>query len=537
MVASSRPRPSDPLAIHSEAGGRIVRMSRSTRLLRTLLRVALTLLLVVVGMRWLLDAVAIVLFYQPGFDFGIYYAAALAIRDNPSANLFDPHVLQTAAHAHHVAVTLTPYYVYPPLLAILLVPLTFLPVATASLLWSLMNLTLWLGCTVLVVRFVGLLLVPLSGGRSRSADRTAQKDVSRLVTILAIVMMLSYQPMRQGVQLGQINVIICFLALLSASACLRKSDTLAGVMVALASWLKVYPTVWIVYYVIRRRWRLAVVALTVSVGLVLALLPVIGLSGALSNRRIVTDGSIMAAQYHNEALAHIPLWLTVEVGGQPGIFTSIVGYVLIAVIALIFIAVVHRTGPNHGERVTAAPVPLDGRMTDLLGSLWALCTMVLVAPLAWEHHYTWVLPVCVVCFGYVIGHVLLRNGGRLEVLLALVLGLGYVLTMSDLPFGFDGDAHFDIGPFIGGHPLRPFFMLLRPLGALLIWTASGTLYWRQSRNISQIRCCVDGPIAEEVGDLPDPVTTTRRIGVVLLGILLSIVVTRILLSLALAVSS
>jgi hypothetical protein len=71
-------------------------------------------------------------------------------------------------------------------------------------------------------------------------------------------------------------------------------------------------------------------------------------------------------------------------------------------------------------------------------------------------------------------------GGRAWPWLVAALGLfaALLLTGSNLPLGYDGIPTLSPGPYLLGHLLRPFFMLVRPLGALLVWLIVGAMYVR-----------------------------------------------------------
>src|SRR5262249_14547859 len=122
---------------------------------------------------------------------------------------------------------------------------------------------------------------------------------------------------------------------------------------------------------------------------------------------------------------------------------------------------------------------------ELLGYSWALCTMVLVMPITWEHHDAWLLPAIVVCLGYAVRGPLVERRRTKLLVLAMALA-AYVLTMNPLPLGYESQMDFSPGPYIGGTPARPSFMLLRRLTALLLWAATGWLYLRsQLRSIPE----------------------------------------------------
>lgn len=532
-------RPTDDSAIHAQ---HVESMPASTRMLRTMLRAALALLVIGVGIRWPLDIGAFLIVPHSGYDFTIYYTAALALRGNPAANIYDAHVLVSVAHAHHIVLSTVSSYVYPPVLALALIPLTVLPLNTAFALWSIFNLALLLGCAILLAKMLHLCFAASECALPSRGAGGSGADVRFLVYALVIFMVLNYEPMREGIELGQVNVIICFLVLLAIWKALGKRQGLAGVLLAVAIWLKVYPAVMIVYYALRGRKRLVASTLATGVAGGLAIVAALGVQGALMMTGFLSAGGGMASQYHNQALMRAPMWLAVEFGAQPGPLAEALGYVLIAAVGALFVAgvVLARRLPVGSATTNAAvpPSPLGDACNTLFGALWALSTMVLVAPLAWEHHYTWVLPACIVGFGYTLSIALLSHGRRAQIWLALTFAAGYVLTMPDLPLGYDGDYHFDLGPFVAGHPVRPLLMLIRPLGALLIWAATGVLFWRTRSGTGYTQ-----PTAEALGDgnavsattpAPSAAQVTRRIGVVLLSFLVAVAVMRALLVLPFA---
>src|SRR5258708_20131314 len=59
-----------------------------------------------------------------GFDFLTYFGSAIAVRDG--LNFYSVPVIQHAALAHHQPIASAPY-LYPPLLPITLLPVTFAP--------------------------------------------------------------------------------------------------------------------------------------------------------------------------------------------------------------------------------------------------------------------------------------------------------------------------------------------------------------------------------------------------------------------------
>jgi hypothetical protein len=59
----------------------------------------------------------------------------------------------------------------------------------------------------------------------------------------------------------------------------------------------------------------------------------------------------------------------------------------------------------------------------------------------------------------------------------LASAMGF-MTMYQLPFGYDRDSTLGLSALFLHHPVRPLYMLMRPLGGVLLWLASGTLFLR-----------------------------------------------------------
>lgn len=466
---------------------------RRDNLLRAGLRILLVAMISLAVVRFVTFALDILTASYTGYDFSVYYAAALALRDNVHANIFDPRLLQAAAHAHGAA-TPAVIYTYPPLLAVLLLPLTLFPYHVALALWTTANLVIWLLCAVL---FTAWLRRAFVSGAAQSTEESAATPQAldgssapartlapRLFTLaLAVFLTLSYQPIEQTLVLGQVSLFILFLLVLAPWLVERDRPYLAGGVLALAIWIKLFPAVLIAYYLLRGRWRVVAGAFAGVLLLALAQIPVIGLDGVLATRHVVDNGAFQAAQFHNESLARVPLWIAAELGGHLSSALTLAGDALAALIGIVFLAGMLRLRrQTSGTRSRLASHPADANR-ELLGYTWALCTMVLVSPITWEHYDSWLLLAVIVCLGialrgYSVGmHGALERNRYAASLLAAII-VAYAITMHHLPFGYDGTTTFDIGPYVGGRPLRPFFMLLRPLGALLLWLCSGGLFLR-----------------------------------------------------------
>lgn len=431
----------------------------------------------------------------PGYDFAIYYAAALAIRDNAHANIFDLHTLQMAALAHHAAKP-QDLYLYPPFLALLLLPLTVLSYHGVWHLWYVGNVVVWLALPVLLgiwmARLVGVTSVA-TNVRTGSIGAARRGPIARLtewwlalptltVTIVTLIafMVISYEPIRNSIYFGQVNVLILVLLLLAPWLEQRGHPLLAGLALAIATWIKLFPAVLIAYYLFRGKWRTAFAAMGACLLLGVAMVPVIGISGVFSTTSMLTNGNTTLNLFDNEALTRVPMWIAIELGGHPSALTNALGYGLAGAVGVAFLAGVALFGLRARRGMTPER---ENERRDLSGYAWGLATMVLVSPVTWEAHDTWLIPAFVFCLFEATRRLLagLRDAsGRLrpEVYVILAVALAYIMTAFTWPWGYDGDTGPNYGPLFLHIWLRPLFMLLRPLGALLLWGAAGMLFMR-----------------------------------------------------------
>lgn len=468
---------------------------RRERLLRAGLNILLTAMVTLAVLQCILFTLDILGAPYTGYDFSIYYAAAVALRENVHANIFDLHLLQAVALAHG-APKPAAIYTYPPLLAILLIPLTFFSYHVALGIWTLLNLIAWIFCAALLTAWLRRVLaagvtsfsVAHTSGDALPASLSPARGVlaPRLFTLaIAVFLVFSYQPIEQTLVLGQVSLFILFLLVLVPFLAERNRPYLAGGVLALAVWIKLFPAILIIYFMLRGRWRVVGGVVAGMALLALAQVPLIGVDGVLATRHVLDNGSFQAAQFHNEALARVPLWIAAEFGGHLTPALTLAGDALVALVSIISLALLVRLRRQRSPRDTQGSLDAAAANRELLGYSWALSAMVLIAPITWEHYDSWLLPAFIVSLGLAIRAVAAgfrdaRGRLRSEVYILAAIIIAYVITMHHLPLGYDGTTTFAIGPYIGSHPLRPFFMLLRPLAALLAWICSGALFLRAS---------------------------------------------------------
>ena len=515
----------------------------SFSLVRAMLQTLLLLLLVASVVYWLICAFGAITAHDLGNDFLVYFSASLALRDNPHANIFDLHTLQTVAAAHGIPMP-TLLYLYPPLLAILLIPMTFLPYRVALLTWTLLSLALWAWGTALLVQWaweiLGVTPARLRMKKENEGDvstekrnaRQARHDIALFACAVTVLLSASFFPLLYGVINGQATSLIFILSLLTL-ALLPRHPRLAGAALALATWIKLFPAIVASYFLLRRRWH--VVEGVVLSGALLAMLSllVVGWPGLLASTSILANGSAMAFAPHaswNLSLTLVPFWIVLAMGGEPGhaltLFTATFSVGIGGVFAAgVFLS--HRNRPLRKAftRITCpkAPGVRDTRLVDMLGVSWGLCTMVLLSPVAWMHTYAWLLPPSIICLSVAL-RALIESRRKITVdtsaanvnrpsadMLALIVLLVAYASLA-VPGYTQPEPSFSV--LLHAQPLNLPLLLLHPVGALLLWGVNGLLFLRSARGLVRsgplIRAADIGEGQDDTPDAPFAATPSAR---------------------------
>jgi hypothetical protein len=182
-------------------------------------------------------------------DFHTYFISALAVRHHA-----DPLAPAAAwIRTYHPGNVLIPnYYVYSPLLAILLIPLTFLPYTTALIVWDICNI-------------VFLLLVVFA------LFRIAEDHPSLMQVLLVTALASIVGTVRLEIYWGQADIFVLCLVCGAFWLRLEQRSRLAGVALALACIIK--PPLLIFAAILLWKREFAFLASTVVAGVVLLFVP------------------------------------------------------------------------------------------------------------------------------------------------------------------------------------------------------------------------------------------------------------------------
>jgi alpha-1,2-mannosyltransferase len=291
-------------------------------------------------------------------DFNVYYHAAREVIGGR-----DPY--------QHSLGDWTPY-IYPPLLAEIIVPLAFLPLPVAAYVWFLVG-----AGSIVAAAWISARLATDSEGTfvlEQSASALASRRAA--IAVCAAIVVLRF--VLDTFNLGQVNALVLVLAVAHVHLYARDRKALSAVALVIAVSIKLTPALLLVYHLSRLRLRFVALCVALLVALTaISLLP-FGHHGAdvlqtFWNRTVKNEQGYDFAYSGNQSLRGAIARLTGESNqassrdstkpGEPA--TLLVSMVLLGIAA--FAAVRART-----ELAAAAP---------------SFCCMVLLSPLSWKAHY------------------------------------------------------------------------------------------------------------------------------------------------------
>lgn len=286
------------------------------------------------------------------FDLRIYMSAMRWWADgNPLYDYAQPDELQGEL-----------YFTYPPFAAILLRPFAGLDVRATIAIFTILTM-------VAVAVTTWWLVAPVAERHGFSRWFAAG---------LAVPLVFAAESTRETINFGQINMLLVVLILADLLFALPRNSRWAGVGIGLATAIKLFPGIFIVYLLASRRWRAAAVASAAAAG---ATLLAAALAPADSWRFWTHE-----------------LWATSRVGrtdytGNQSLFGMLSRFSAPEKpdqrLWLVLVAVVAGYGLWRAARAARAGDELAGlTLTGLVGSL--------VSPISWTHHVYWLIPAVLV---------------------------------------------------------------------------------------------------------------------------------------------
>ncbi|UYP19064.1 glycosyltransferase 87 family protein [Rhodococcus sp. Z13] len=252
-------------------------------------------------------------------------------------------------------------FTYPPLSAMLFVPLAVLPVALGKVVFTLVSLA----ALTVTLRLVITRVWPQLGPRA-----------SWTATTIAAAATVLLEPVRETISFGQINLVL--MALVAVDVLTKNPKWPRGLLIGLAAAVKLTPAAFLLLFLVRRDRRTSLTIVASAVGftaLAFALKPSESVKYWLQT--LPDTGRIGPAYFGtNESFKAV-----VARFAPPELMGSLLWLVAVAVMLLVAVIAIRRA-LDHGELVPA---------------LLANATAVLLAsPVSWSHHWVWVAPALLV---------------------------------------------------------------------------------------------------------------------------------------------
>lgn len=258
-------------------------------------------------------------------------------------------------------------FTYPPFAAFLALPLALIPFRAAAWLWTVGQVAATTG----IVWYAGYRLI----------HRAGRADPLILGCLTAVALWL--HPVADGIRFGQINALLVLLVLMD----LRRprpgliARVPPGVFVGLAMSIKLTPGVFVLHYLLCRRWREAGTAIgTAALVTVLAAIAqpqssVVFWGGALQDPARLGPNRGTS----NQSIRGVLMRLGPE--GRPG-----------TVLWLLLVLLVGFAGFRIARRAYAA----GDSVTEVAAVGLMAC---LLSPVAWIHHFHWIVVVILAILG------------------------------------------------------------------------------------------------------------------------------------------
>lgn len=303
-------------------------------------------------------------------------------------------------------------FTYPPFAALTMLPMAYVGWHVAIAI----SLVLTVGASLTVVYWF---VAPMA----RRHGWTPWFAVAIAACLLAV-----FEPLRETLLFGQVNALLLLLVVADLLLLVRGNRSLAGVGIGIATAIKLTPGIFIVYLLITRRYRAAIVA----GGATLAATLLAGAVAPDASREFWTDA----------------LWDTSRVGSQAFVSNQSLSGVIyrwdpqhpstLALLALMLLVLVvwavrARAAVRHGDEKTGLA------LTGLVAGL--------VSPISWVHHLVWAIPALLLLVDH--GLAASPASRRRRWLLGLA-GVTYAIMCSRLVWQFNGSFE-TFGGWVGSN--------------------------------------------------------------------------------------
>lgn len=293
-------------------------------------------------------------------DFAVYYVSTLELRRG-----IDPYGTDFAHLARQMGLEIKDVTrsTEPPTFLLLFEPLTHFPPLTAFWIWQTINLVALAGALILMLGPASGLSIPLAWSLAAFA--------------------FIYPPVFSHFWFGQSKLPILLMLVVMTKLMRRKLDGAAGLILAFAGLIRIYPLAIAGYLVLERRLRALIwMGIGVAVG-VLATIAVVGPANCLTFVRGLSY--LTTEQWSSKSGDNAPLAFAIRLLHESGLANSEVSgwseHALLATIDIVLLSLTVRATLFH---------PVDRHCDPRLFSLWVV-TAIMLPPVSWDYDMTLVL--------------------------------------------------------------------------------------------------------------------------------------------------
>jgi hypothetical protein len=343
---------------------------------------------------------------NPGIDFISYYDSTKRFFAEPST-LYATNSFAVDA------------FIYPPPSVLLFAPFTFMPIGMAYICF-----TLLMQFCILTASFVWLKNLKENGYQIEKGQSTA-----------VLLLVQAAAPAYHNLLLGQVNGFILLLSVIYICNASRL-PIIAGIALAIATWIKIYPLllIFIPLLSFRKLYFKTITVYAISLLIIpLALLPFIPLHLYLSfAHKIQTVSNFVCANIVNQSLVAFLTRFTLDevyLFKWPNLFPIHASIKIINILVLsaflVWVAVVVRKVANEIE---------NNSFMTLNAIVLGVCCI--ISPVAWGHTYVLAMPlvICVLVYKGNAGFMLYAARFMLISILLLFPVHSRLSVMNELPF-------------------------------------------------------------------------------------------------------